>query len=43
MIEEIDEGEMPSPGYVMMHPLTDLTDEKLLVLKTWACAKADSI
>ncbi len=43
MIEEIEEGEMPTPGYVMMHPSSDLTDEKLLILKTWAFAKADSI
>ncbi len=38
MIEEIEEGEMPTPGYVMMHPATDLTDENLLVLKAWAFA-----
>ncbi len=43
MIEEIEEGEMPLPGYLMMHSVAELTDDQLLVLKTWAFAKADSI
>ena len=34
---------MPLPGYVMMHSVAELTDEQLLVLKTWTFAKADSI
>ncbi len=37
------QGGMPLPGYVMLHPVAELTDEKLLVLKTWAFAQADSI
>ena len=43
MIEEIEEGNMPLPPYLIMHPVAELTDEQLLVLKTWAFAKADSI
>jgi len=43
MMEEIEEGDMPLPGYVNMHDNTEITDEKLLILKTWAFAAADSI
>jgi len=43
MIEEIEEGEMPLPGYIMMHPVAELTNEKLLVLKTWSFSQVDSI
>ena len=43
MIEEIEEGNMPLPLYLIMHPVAELTDEQLLVLKTWIFAKVDSI
>ena len=43
MIEEIEEGEMPLPGYVILHPVAELTDDQLLILKTWVFAKVDSI
>jgi heme-binding protein len=43
MIEEIEEGEMPLSPYLITHSNAELTDEKLLILKTWAFAKADSI
>ena len=43
MIEEIEEGDMPLPGYTMLHSNTEITDEKLIVLKAWAFAAADSI
>ncbi len=43
VIEEIEEGKMPLSGYVKMHPTTEITDEKLQILKSWAFAQADSI
>ena len=43
MIEEIEEGDMPLPGYLMLHSNAEITDEKLLVLKSWAFAASDSI
>ncbi len=43
VIEEIEEGKMPFTGYVKMHPTTEITDEKLQILKSWAFAQADNI
>jgi len=43
IIEEIEEGKMPLPGYVNMHDISEITDEKLLILKQWAFSNdADS-
>jgi hypothetical protein len=35
MIEEIEEGEMPFPGYDKMHPDAKLTEEQKQALFTW--------
>jgi hypothetical protein len=44
MIEEIEDGEMPLPKYLIMHPLAELSDEQMQVLKDWATTtKTDSI
>lgn len=43
MIEEIEEGNMPLPPYLIMHSNAEISDEKLQILKTWASAKTDSI
>lgn len=43
MIEEIEEGNMPLPPYLITHSNAELDDDKLLILKTWAFAEADSI
>lgn len=43
MIEEIEAGNMPLPGYVMLHSTVEITDEKLQILKAWTFAEADSI
>ena len=36
--EKTEEGEIYLPGFVLMHLVAKLTDEQLLVLKTWAFA-----
>ena len=43
MIEEIEKGAMPLSGYVSMHSTTEMTEEKIQILKTWATAQTDSI
>lgn len=43
MIEEIEDGEMPLSSYLITHSNAEITDEKLLILKSWAFAQADSI
>jgi heme-binding protein len=43
MIEEIEEGNMPLPPYLIMHPIAELTDEQIQILKNWAFANVDSI
>ena len=30
MIEEIEEGDMPLPGYIILHSNTEITEEKLM-------------
>ena len=34
--EEVEEGHMPLPGYVWMHPEANLSEEQKAVLKNWA-------
>ena len=43
MIEEIEDGEMPLPPYLITHSNAEITDEKLQILKSWAFTQADSI
>lgn len=35
MIEEVEEGNMPLKGYVIMHKEGNLSDEQIEMLKTW--------
>ena len=39
--EEVEEGEMPLPKYLLMHPDARLTDEDKATLEGWAGSHAD--
>lgn len=44
MIEEIEEGEMPLPPYLITHSNAEVTAEKLEILKNWVTTvQTDSI
>ncbi|MFQ5676636.1 MAG: heme-binding domain-containing protein [bacterium] len=36
LVEEVDAGEMPLKKYVFMHPGTEVSDDEVNVLKSWA-------
>ena len=40
IVDETEEGEMPLPIYLAMHPEAVLTPEDLVTLRTWAVAAA---
>jgi hypothetical protein len=40
--EEIDEGAMPLPNYLRIHPEARLSDEDVAVLTAWSLANGDS-
>ncbi|WP_286748118.1 heme-binding domain-containing protein [Roseivirga sp. UBA1976] len=35
MVEEVEEGHMPLPGYLWLHSDAKITEERLEMLKTW--------
>ena len=39
--EEVEEGEMPLPKYLLMHPDARLTEEDKATLEGWAGSHAD--
>jgi hypothetical protein len=36
MVEEVEEGAMPLPPYILIHPEARVSDEDLAVLRSWA-------
>ena len=42
IIEEIVEGEMPLPIYLIVHPRASVSEQELVVLKQWASSSASS-
>ena len=43
MYDEVADGAMPLPPYLLMHPNASLTEEKKKILLDWAGAAQDSI
>ena len=42
IIEEIVEGEMPLPIYLIVHPRASVSEQELVVLKQWASSSVSS-